>query len=155
MDLPLIKPTNIRQESAARILERIRKAKPKNCPRTNSETSHDSKQPEPTRLATHTTHMKNPIRKQLRRSLTELIPEIEEHHPLSSLAARVPRGKCPEPTGDKTGFGHAEEESSRDEWRVAVLESLKETDGSEEEELESEPFPGPDAVEDHVGWDFE
>lgn len=112
-------------------------------------------EPEPSGLATNTTHVKDTVRKELGRSLTELVAEVEDHDTLSRLASGVPGGQGPETTRNEARLGDTEQESSGDEGAIVVLESLEGGDGTEEEELESEPLAGTDPVEDHVGGNLE
>lgn len=84
-----------------------------------------------------------------------MVPEVEDHNPLGGLGARVPCGKCPEAAGDEARLGDTQQEAGTNERGVVCLECLKCADGAKEEELESKPKAGTDAVERHVGGDFE
>lgn len=99
--------------------------------------------------------MKNTIGQQLGRSLAELVTKVEEHNALGRLSARVPGRERPETAGNETGLGDTKQQTGGNEGAIAVLESLEGRDGAEEEELQGEPLAGADAVENHVGWDFE
>ena len=138
-----------------RVPERIRQEETQDDTAEQGERSHEGEQPEPTSLAANTTHMQDTVCDQLRRGLAELVTEVEEHDTLGSLLPCVPCRQRPQATGDKTGLGHAEQETRSDERAVVVLECLEGTDGTEEEKLKSEPLAGTDAVQDHVGGDLE
>lgn len=77
------------------------------------------------------------------------------HHSLRGLLPGIPCRQRPQPARDEARLRHAKEEATGDEGAIAILEGLERADGAEEEQLERQPFPGPDAVEDHVGGDLE
>lgn len=154
MQLPLGEPVILRQEGAVGPAERVRQTEAVHQTAENRKGAHQREQPEPPRLATHTTHMQDTIRQQLGAGLAELVAEVEDHDALGRLLARVPRRQRPQATRDETRLRDAQEEASDEEGGVALLEGLEGGDGAEEEELEREPPGGTDAVQDHVGGDF-
>ena len=143
------------EERAVWILERVRKEESQDDAADDGEYAHDDKQPEPTSFTPNSTHVQNPIRQQFRRGLAKLVAEVEEHNSFRGLRARVPRRQRPQTARNKPRFSHAQEKTGGDEGAVAVLKGLEGADGAEEEELQGEPFSGADAVENHVGGDFE
>lgn len=99
--------------------------------------------------------MENTIGQQLRRSLTKLVSEVEEHNSLGSLLTSVPRRKSPKAARNETGLSNAKQEPRCDEGAVVILECLEGTDSAKKEELQRQPLARADAVEDHVGWNLE
>lgn len=153
--LPLGKEAHAWQEGRAGVAERIGEAETKNEAAENGEATHEHKQPKPSSLSANTSHVKNTIGQQLGRSLAELVTKVEEHDALGRLSARVPGRERPETAGNETRLGDTKQQTGGNEGAIAVLESLEGRDGAEEEELQGEPLAGADAVENHVGWDFE
>lgn len=143
------------QEGAARVLEGVGEAETEDEAAHDGEAAHEHKQPEPTSLVADTAHVEDTIGQELGGSLTELVTKVEEHDTFGGFLAGIPSREGPETTGDETRLSNTEEESSRDEGSVVVLESLEGTDGAEEEELQGQPLAGADTVEDHVGGDLE
>ena len=155
MQLPLSEDVDFGQEGAVRVLEGVGQTETKHETTEHCEGTHENEQPEPTSLVADAAHVKNTIGQQLGGGLAELVSKVEEHDTLRRLAACVPGRQRPETTGDEARLGHAEEETGGDEGAVVVLEGLEGGNGAEEEELQSEPLSGADAVQDHVGGNLE
>ena len=85
MNLPLTEDLDTRKESTVGVLEAIRQEETKDETRGTSEGTHEHKQPEPSWLASNTSHVKDAVRQKLRGSLTELIAEVEEHDSLGGF----------------------------------------------------------------------
>ncbi len=143
------------QEGGARILERVWQAEAVDEAAEDGERPHEHEQPEPPGLAADAAHVQDAVREQLRRRLAELVAKVEDHHALGRLRARIPRRQRPQAAGDEAGLGHAQQEARGDEHAVALLEGLEGADGAEEEQLQRQPLARADAVQDHVGRDFE
>lgn len=167
MQLALIEDLDVWQEGTSWVLEGVGKTATEDDTTKDREATHQCEKPEPeiqlvrlsyvksekylpARLASDTSHMKNTIGKQLGRSLAKLITEVKEHDSFSSLLACVPSTECPKSTRNKSRLGNPKQKSSRHEGTVVILEGLEGTDCTEEEELDSQPLPWTDAVEDHV-----
>lgn len=155
MELAVGEHLDVGQEGASGVLERVGKAETQDEARGDGESTHEGEKPEPTSLTTNATHVKDTVGEELGRGLSKLVAEVEEHDTLGGLLSGVPSRESPETTGNEPRLGHAQEESSSDEGTIAVLEGLEGTDGAEEEQLEGEPLARADAVEDHVGGNFE
>lgn len=83
-----------------------------------------------------------------------MIPKVKEHDTFGCLLAGVPGRECPESARDKATLGQAEQETGCNERSIAALKRLEGADNPEEEELESEPLAGPNAIENYVGGNF-
>lgn len=90
MQFSLVEDRNVGQERASRILERVRQAAAQNNTAQNSEGTHKDKKPEPASLVSNATHVKNTIRQEFTRSLTELVSKVKEHDTLSCFLTCVP-----------------------------------------------------------------
>jgi len=88
--LPIGEDPNIWQERTPRFLEGVRQEEAQDESTKDGEPSHEHKQPEPARSTGNASHVKNPVGKEFRRCLTELVAKVEDHHTLGSLLLGVP-----------------------------------------------------------------
>lgn len=171
MNLSVSEDFPLWQERAVWVLERVGQEETKDHAAENGEETHEREEPEPARLPANATHMKDAIRQQLRRSLTKLITEVENHDTLCGLLSREPLplvricgscrgqgtycGKGPQTTWDEAGLSHTQEKATSNEGAIVVLERLEGADSAEEEQLQRQPLAGANTIEDHVRWDLE
>lgn len=144
-----------REKGGTRVLERIGQTESKDETAGDGKGSHKSKQPEPSRLASDTSHMEDTIGEKFGRSLSQLVAKVENHDTFRGLLASVPGRQRPETTRNVAGFSYSEKESCGNKRPVALHERLEGTDDTKQEQLQSEPFSRADPVERHVCRYFE
>lgn len=155
VQLALAKNVNTGQERTARLFERVRQEEAQHEAAEDGKQAHQHKQPEPARLATNAAHVQDAKSEEARRGLAALHAGEKEHDTRGRLGARVPGRQSPQGAGNEAGFAEAEQETCRDEGAVAVLPGLQRAHGAKQKKLQREPAAGPDAVQSHVGRDFE
>ena len=98
--------------------------------------------------------MQNTIRNEFRGRLTELITKVKDDDSLSCFGTGIPGREGPETAGNKARFSDTKEEARDQKRPITLLEGLEGTDGAKQENLQSKPFTGAHAIEDHVRRDL-
>lgn len=85
MQLSVAEDPHIRQERASWLLKRIWETEAENKATEAGESTHQDKQPEPATSASDTSHVEDTEGEKLRRSLTKLVAEVEDHDSFGCL----------------------------------------------------------------------